>query len=85
MEPEALQATLVFRAVSPGNEPVGEIVELALDANGFRDVHNAGGPGEKSRPLTMADVAELLSPFRRRDVDAVLANIESLRRTLGTS
>ena len=82
MSNKSLQATIQFRAVSAENEPLGEMVELGLDAAGFRDPRNAGGPGEKSEPLTLGQVAELLSSFEPQELDRLFTNLSDLRAFL---
>ena len=63
-------------------ELLGEMVELGLDAAGFRDPRNAGGPGEKSEPLTLGQVAELLSSFEPQELDRLFTNLSDLRAFL---
>jgi hypothetical protein len=82
MDSDAITITLNFHSVAPGNEPLGQDVELTLRADGFHDPRGLGGSGEAVRPLRAEEAAEMLASFSRRDLARLLEYVEGLRLAL---
>ena len=83
MDSDAITVTLNFHSVAPGNEPLGQSIELTLRADGFHDPRGLGGSGEAVKPLRADEAAEMLgASFNRRDLARLLEYVEGLRLAL---
>lgn len=78
-----LRARIVFHAVTPENEPLGDSVEFRVDAEGFWAPHPAGSGGEGPAPLGLGSVAALLSKsFDRDELSSILSHFCALQRDI---
>lgn len=86
MNSEALTITLDVHGVTPGNEPLGQSVELVVRPDGIHDPRGLGEAGEAPAPLSAQEAADrLASSFDRYELALLLAHVEALRAALDTT
>jgi hypothetical protein len=83
---EALTITLAVHGVTPGNEPLGQNVELIIRPDGIHDPRGLGESGEAAQPLAPQEAADRLAgSFDRYALALLLGHVERLREALDTT
>lgn len=78
-----LTALIRFRKTTPGNEPLGDFIELSVTTNGFQDIGGIAGSGNEPGTIGAQRLANLLlQHFKRPELDRLLSHVVELRADL---
>jgi hypothetical protein len=78
-----LTALIRFRKTTPGNEPLGDFIELSVTADGFQDIGGIAGSGDKPGTIGAQRLANLLlQHYKRPELDRLLSHVVELRADL---
>ncbi len=78
-----LTALIRFRKTTPGNEPLGDFIELSVTTDGFQDIGGIAGSGDEPGTISAQRLANLLlQHYKRPELDRLLSHVVELRADL---